>query len=144
MYWRRTLYKYIDVAGHSINNGTGLDIQDWIPTYLTVIYRLDTTGKKKHVMQVQDLYMVLHAHWTRGSKPRYDQSRVEISLILLSSHATAIRLGTLIESGSKKHSDKVLLYGHISNMRLRDVRDPSYTTTTTTTTTILIMDLVHV
>jgi hypothetical protein len=33
-YWRRILCKFIDVSGHSMNNGAGLDIQDVQLTFL--------------------------------------------------------------------------------------------------------------
>lgn len=61
-YWRRILCKFIDVSGHSMNNGAELDIQDWIPTYLTPKYNLDTSEKEKHAMYEQDLYVILTAY----------------------------------------------------------------------------------
>ena len=156
MYWRRILCKYIDVAGHSMNNGAELDVQDvrkcavtfsqtsllkdpqWIPTYLTPIHSLDTCEKEKHAMSVRDLYVILHAHWTRDTRPCHGRFRVEISLLLLLSVATATRPGALVESGSAKHSNKALSYEHVSIMRVRDVTNPDRTTT------VAKVDLVHI
>ncbi|OCK87079.1 uncharacterized protein K441DRAFT_596083, partial [Cenococcum geophilum 1.58] len=54
-YWRRMLCKFIDVVGYSINNG-------WIPTYLTLIYKLDILEKEKDAMYMQDLYAIINTH----------------------------------------------------------------------------------
>lgn len=110
----------------------------WIPAYLTPTYKLDTSEKEKHAMFVQDLYVILHAHWALDPKPQHGRSRVEMSLILLLSGATATRPGALIESGSAKGSNKALSYQHISILKIRDVED------STRSTVIAKVDLMHI
>ena len=72
-----------------MNNGTELDIQNmgqflifqkknladllqWIPTYLTPIYKLDMSKKEKDAMYVQDLYAIIDAHQTMDVKPHHN------------------------------------------------------------------------
>ncbi|KAJ9654854.1 hypothetical protein H2201_008928 [Coniosporium apollinis] len=137
-YWKRLSCAYIDLAGHSMDNGTELDIRDWIPTYLTPTYKLDTSEKDKLAMYVQDLYVVIHAHWAEDTKALHGRLRVEISLLLLLSAATTTRPGALVESGSAKGSNKALSYEHISIMKVRDVKDANRTTI------VAMVNLVHV
>ncbi|KAJ9644084.1 hypothetical protein H2199_003952 [Coniosporium tulheliwenetii] len=106
-----------------------LEERVWIPTYLTPTYKLDTSEKDKLAMYVQDLYVVIHAHWVEDTKALHGRLRVEISPLLLLSAATTIRPGALVESGSAKGSNKALSYEHISIMKVRDVKDPNRTTT---------------
>ncbi|KAF2194835.1 hypothetical protein K469DRAFT_774795 [Zopfia rhizophila CBS 207.26] len=106
-----------------MNNGTELDIQNWIPTYLTLKYKLDTSEKENHAIYFDDLYVILHAHWTMDWKPCPGRFWVEM-LILLLSGATATRPGALVESASAKRSNKALSYEHITVMRVRDAKNP--------------------
>ncbi|KAF2179944.1 hypothetical protein K469DRAFT_715808 [Zopfia rhizophila CBS 207.26] len=137
-YWRRILCSFIDVTGHSMDNGAELDIQDWIPTYLTVKYGLDTSEKEKHAMYVQDLYVILSAHWTMDAKPRHGRFRVQMDTILLLCGATSTRPQALIESSSAKGSNKALSYEHIDILRVRDKENRNRTTT------IARVSLVHI
>ncbi|KAJ9641087.1 hypothetical protein H2199_005755 [Coniosporium tulheliwenetii] len=137
-YWKRLSCAYIDLAGHRMDNGTELDIRDWIPTYLTPTYKLDTSEKDKLAMYVQDLYAVIQAHWVEDTKALHGRLRVEISLLLLLSAATTTRPGALVESGSAKGSNKALSYEHVSIMKVRDVKDPDRTTT------VVMVNLVHI
>ncbi|KAJ9634908.1 hypothetical protein H2199_008772 [Coniosporium tulheliwenetii] len=137
-YWKRLSCAYIDLAGHRMDNGTELDIRDWIPTYLTPTYKLDTSEKDKLAMYVQGLYVIIHAHWVEDTKALHGRLRVEISLLLLLSAATTTRPGTLVESGSAKGSNKALSYEHISIMKVRDVKDSNRTTT------VAMVSLVHI
>jgi hypothetical protein len=100
----------------------------WIPTYLTPEYKLDTSDKDKDAIYVEDLYVMLYAHWAIDSKPRHGRMRVQVSLVLLLAAATATRPGALIESGSAKGSNKALAYEHISVAKVRDAKDPERTT----------------
>ena len=71
-------------------------------------------------------------------KPRHGQIRVEMSLILLLSAATATRPGAPVKSASAKGNNKARSYEHISIMRVRDVNDPNRTTT------VAMVNLVHI
>lgn len=71
-------------------------------------------------MYVQDLYAVLHALQVDDTKALHGQIRVQLSLMLLLSGATATRPGALIESGSARGSNKALSYKHITLLKARD------------------------
>src|SRR2546423_10517593 len=40
-----------------------IDLSQYIDGYLTIKYNLDTTTREKPVMNVDDVYLVLHHHW---------------------------------------------------------------------------------
>ena len=79
-------------------------------------------------MHVQDLYAIQHAHWADDTKPLHGLSRVQISLLLLLSAATATRPGALVESSSAKGSNKALSYKDVSIFKARDAKDQNRTT----------------
>ena len=65
-------------------------------------------------MFVQDLYTILHALQINNTKPLHSFIRVQISLLLLLSAATAIRPGALVESASAKGSNKAVWFKNIN------------------------------
>lgn len=85
---------------------------------------LDKSEKEKHAMYVQDLYAVLHALWIDDSKPLHGFIRVQISLLLLLSAATATRPGAIVESASAKGSNKALLFRNIELIKVRSLHNP--------------------
>ncbi|KAF1344335.1 hypothetical protein EJ07DRAFT_160652 [Lizonia empirigonia] len=78
---------------------------------------LDKSEKEKHAMYVQDLYAILHALWVNDTKPLHGLVRVQISLLLLLSAATATRPGAIVESASAKGSNKALSFKHIEILK---------------------------
>ena len=72
-------------------------------------------------MYVQDLYAVLHALWVDDSKHLHGFIRVQISLLLLLSAATATRPGAIVESASAKGSNKALSIRNIELMKVRSL-----------------------
>ena len=79
-------------------------------------------------MFVQDLYAILHALWVDDTKPLHGFIRIQISLLLLLSAATATRPGALVESASAKGSNKALWFKNINVMIVRSEKDPSQST----------------
>ena len=79
-------------------------------------------------MYVQDLYVILHALWVDDTKPLHGFIRVQISLLLLLSAATATRPGALVESASAKGSNKALSFKDINLMVVRSLKHPEKTT----------------
>jgi hypothetical protein len=79
-------------------------------------------------MFVQDLYAILHALWVVDTKPLHGFIRVQISLLLLLSAATATRPGAIVESASAKGSNKALLFKNIELMKVRSIEDRSQST----------------
>ena len=79
-------------------------------------------------MYVQDLYSVLHALWVDDTKALHGRIRVQLSLMLLLSGATATRPGALIESGSARGSNKALSYEHITLLKVCNTTDREHST----------------
>ena len=79
-------------------------------------------------MYVQDLYAILHALWVDDTKPLHGSIRVQISLLLLLSAATATRPGALVESASAKGSNKALWFKDIDIMVVRNEKHPKQST----------------
>lgn len=79
-------------------------------------------------MFVQDLYAILHALWVDDTKPLHGFIRIQISLLLLLSAATATRPGALVESASNKGSNKALYFKDVQIMKVRSLKDPNKST----------------
>ncbi|KAF2826067.1 hypothetical protein CC86DRAFT_446552 [Ophiobolus disseminans] len=103
-YWKRISICYMDLTRHTIDANI---LANWIPTLL-----LNRSKKEKHAMYVDD------------SKPLYGFIRVQISLLLLLSAATATRPRAIVESASAKGSNKLLLFKNIELMKVRSLNNP--------------------
>jgi len=88
----------------------------------------DKSEKEKHAIYVQDLYAILHALWVDDTKPLHGFIRVQISLLLLLSAATATRPGAIVKSVSAKGSNKALSFKNIKIIKVRSTVDPSRST----------------
>ncbi|KAF1364070.1 hypothetical protein EJ07DRAFT_162583 [Lizonia empirigonia] len=122
-YWKRLSMCYMDLTGHTMDADVLTDVCNWIPSLM-----LDKSEKEKHAMYVQDLYAILHALWVDDTKPLHGFIRVQISLLLLLSAATATRPGAIVESASAKGSNKALSFKNIELLKVRSVVDPSRST----------------
>ncbi|KAF1358608.1 hypothetical protein EJ07DRAFT_166844 [Lizonia empirigonia] len=122
-YWKRISMCYMNLTGHKMDANVLTDICNWIPT-LT----LDKSEKDKHAMYVQDLYAILHALWVDDTKPLHGYVRVQISLPLLLSAATATKPGAIVESASAIGSNKSLSFKNIELLKVRSIADPSRST----------------
>ncbi|KAF2194702.1 hypothetical protein K469DRAFT_547808 [Zopfia rhizophila CBS 207.26] len=118
VYWKRLSQCYRDLTRHKMDGDVLDDVHNWIPSL-----KLDTSKKEKHAMYVQDLYAILHALWVDDTKALHGFIRVEISLLLLLSAATATRPGALVESASDRGSNKALCFKDIEVMVVRSVED---------------------
>jgi hypothetical protein len=79
-------------------------------------------------MYVQDLYAVLHALWVDDTEPLHGYMRVQTSLLLLLSAATASRPGAIVESASARGSNKSLAFKNIEILKVRSITNPSQST----------------
>jgi hypothetical protein len=60
-------------------------------------YDLDTTTREKPVMNVDDIFLVLHHHWVLDTSTFPDErQRLQLALLLLLSAYTATRLAALV------------------------------------------------
>ena len=72
-------------------------LRQWIHTYLTPTYGLDTTRKEKAGIFVEDLAALLNYHWIRDSEVfAHERLRVQLATNLILAGATATRPGALI------------------------------------------------
>ncbi|KAF2845010.1 hypothetical protein T440DRAFT_502719 [Plenodomus tracheiphilus IPT5] len=111
-YWKRLSMCYMNITGHRMDPDILTDICNWIPTLM-----LDRAEKEKHAMYVQDLYAILHALWVDDTKPLHGFVRVQISLLLLLSAATATRPGAI-----------ALSFKNIELLKVRSVVESSQST----------------
>jgi hypothetical protein len=74
-------------------------------------------------MYVQTLYAIIHALRVDDTKPLAGFVRIQISLLLLLSAATATRPEALVESGSNKGSKQALWFKDVELMKIRCVDD---------------------
>ncbi|KAF1838361.1 hypothetical protein BDW02DRAFT_636434 [Decorospora gaudefroyi] len=102
-YWKRLSMCYMDLTRHTM----GADV-------LTDV--------------CNDLYAIFHALWVDDTKPLHGFIRVQISLLLLLSAATATRPGAIVKSASAKGSNKALSFKNIKLLKVRSVVDPSRST----------------
>jgi hypothetical protein len=64
---------------------------------LVTRYNLDLSVGEKPVMNVDDLYLVLHHHWTKDTAPYPDGRQIiQLAFLLLVSAYTASRPGALV------------------------------------------------
>ena len=86
-------------------------------------------------MYVQDLYAILHALWVDDVKPLHGFIRVQISLLLLLSAATATRPGALaicfkdielmvVRSVANPEQSTILVNVTLENIKNRNKDDP--------------------
>ncbi|KAF2726660.1 hypothetical protein EJ04DRAFT_539319 [Polyplosphaeria fusca] len=119
-YWKRLSMCYMDLTRHKMDADV---LTDWIPTLM-----LDKSEMEKHAMNVQGLYAILHALWVDDTKPLHGFIRVQISLLLLLSAATATKPGAVVESASAKGSNKALSSRNIEILKVRSIVDPRRST----------------
>ncbi|KAK4206370.1 hypothetical protein QBC37DRAFT_300937, partial [Rhypophila decipiens] len=64
----------------------------YITGHLTLSYALDTTTKEKPVLNVDDIYLILHHHWVHDrSKFPDEHQRIQFALMILLQSYTATR-----------------------------------------------------
>ncbi|KAM7211107.1 hypothetical protein V8F06_013503 [Rhypophila decipiens] len=68
------------------------EIHDYIMGHLTISYALDTTTNEKPVLNVDDIYLILHHHWVHDrSKFPDDHQRIQLTLMIQIQSYTATR-----------------------------------------------------
>ncbi|ODA78130.1 hypothetical protein RJ55_06734 [Drechmeria coniospora] len=73
------------------------DIRNWIQTYLTPKYGLDTSKKEKAGIYIEDLAILLNHIWIRDEQQfAHERLRVQLAANLILAGATATRPGALI------------------------------------------------
>ncbi|KAF2471333.1 uncharacterized protein BDR25DRAFT_223650 [Lindgomyces ingoldianus] len=96
-YWRVWRMLYQKSVGHSLHAKVREEVNDYIDGYLTKKYNLDTTAREKPVMNVDDVYLVLHHHWVLDDSVFPDErQRLQLALLLLLSAYTATRPAALV------------------------------------------------
>ncbi|KAH7111146.1 hypothetical protein B0J11DRAFT_543970 [Dendryphion nanum] len=122
-YWKRVCMYYYDVTGYAMGNKALKDICNWLPSL-----GLSLSNDEKPALFVHDLYPILHAIWIDDTKPLHSFIRVQISLLILLSAATATRPGALVESASNKGSNKAVCFKDVELWKVRSFKDPTRST----------------
>ncbi|EJP61053.1 FluG domain-containing protein [Beauveria bassiana ARSEF 2860] len=105
--YKRILFQvYRKSAGVDFDKLANEDINDYINGYLTIRYNLDTSVKEKPVMNIDDVYLVLHHHWVLDTSVFPDErQRIQLALLILIQAYTATRPRVL---AYKKLSEKAI------------------------------------
>ncbi|KAJ9155542.1 DUF3435 domain protein [Pleurostoma richardsiae] len=107
-YKRVFLMVYRKSVSRDFDKEASSEINDHINGYLTVTYALDTKMKEKPVMNVDDIYLILHHHWVLDASVFPDeQQRIGMALLLLLQAYTATR-------------PRVLVYKPLNKNRIRE------------------------
>ncbi|KAJ0103794.1 hypothetical protein J7T55_004196, partial [Diaporthe amygdali] len=104
-YWKLLSMVYSQKMASWMKEEVLYDIRNWIRTYVTPTYGLDTSRKEKAGLFVEDLAMLLYHHWVRDEEIfAHERLRVQLAANLILAGATATRPGALIGQ---------LLYEHL-------------------------------
>jgi Protein of unknown function (DUF3435) len=88
------------------------DQRQYIEGYLTIKYNLDTTVREKPVMDINDVFLVLHHHWVLDTSVFPDErQRLQLALLLLFSAYTATRPGALVYKVTNRTKQRVHYLG---------------------------------
>ncbi|OAA52162.1 hypothetical protein BBO_00003 [Beauveria brongniartii RCEF 3172] len=112
--YKRILFQvYRKSAGVDFNKKANEDINDHINGYLTIRYKLDTSVNEKPVMDVDDVYLVLHHHWVHDTSVFPDErQRIQLALLIQLQAYTATHPRVL---AYKKLSRKAIQDHYFSN-----------------------------
>ncbi|KAJ3498203.1 hypothetical protein NLG97_g1302 [Lecanicillium saksenae] len=108
--YKRILFQvYRKSTGFDFDKLGNEEINDYINGYLTIRYQLDTSVKEKPVMDVDDVYLVLHHHWVHDTSVFPDErQRIQLALMILIQAYTATRPRVL----AYKKLSKEAIYDH--------------------------------
>ncbi|KAH8758036.1 hypothetical protein F5883DRAFT_364281, partial [Diaporthe sp. PMI_573] len=96
-YWKLLSMVYSQKMASWMKEEVLYDVRNWIHTYVTPTYGLDTTKKEKAGLFVEDLAMLLYHHWVRDEEIfAHERLRVQLAANLILAGATATRPGALI------------------------------------------------
>jgi len=77
-------------------------------------YNLDMSVEEKPVMNVDDLYIVLHHHWTKDKTPYPDGRQIiQLAFLLLVSAYTGSRPGALVYVERNEKTNIQHFFGHV-------------------------------
>lgn len=96
-YWRVWCMLYRKSVGKGLHAKVMEEVRDYINRYLTIEYNLDTDVREKPVMDVDDVFLVLHHHWVLDTSVFPDErQRLQVAFLLLVSAYTATRPAALV------------------------------------------------
>src|SRR2546423_15685414 len=84
-----------------------IDLSQYIDGYLTRKYSLDTTTREKPVMNVDDVFLILHHHWVLDTSIFPDErQRLQLAFLLLLSAYTATRPAALVYKATSRRRQR--------------------------------------
>ncbi|KAE8397492.1 hypothetical protein BDV37DRAFT_291961 [Aspergillus pseudonomiae] len=114
--WRQWCQLYRQAVGRSLHTKCRSDINDYMTGTLVPLYNLDLSVGDKPVMNVDDLYLVLHHHWVLDRTPYPDGRQIiQLAFLLLVSAYTASRPGALVYVERNERTNISHFYGRGNN-----------------------------
>jgi len=102
-YWRVWCMLYRKSVGKGLHAKVMEEVRDYIDGYLTIKYNLDTGVREKPVMDVDDVFLVLHHHWVLDTSVFPDErQRLQLAFLLLLSAYTATRPAALVYKATNR------------------------------------------
>ncbi|KAK3934110.1 hypothetical protein QBC46DRAFT_429032 [Diplogelasinospora grovesii] len=96
-YWKVLSMVYSQKTASWMTEGVLYDVRNWIHTYVTPTYGLDTSKKEKAGIFIEDLAVLLNHHWIRDEEVfAHERLRVQLAGNIILAGATATRPGALI------------------------------------------------
>ncbi|KAM0539694.1 hypothetical protein ACHAO7_011929 [Fusarium culmorum] len=103
-YWKRLSMLYAMKAKASMEKSVLFDIRNWLRTYLTPKFKLDTSKKEKSAISVDTLSLLLTHHWIDDERIfQHERLRIQHAAMLIIAGATSTRPGALIGALLYKH-----------------------------------------
>lgn len=92
--------------------------------HLVTHYNLDMSVGEKPVMKVDDLYIVLHHHWTKDTTPYPDGRQIiQLAFLLLVSAYTASRPGALVDVEKNERTNVQHFFDNADDGREAEAED---------------------
>lgn len=96
-------------------------IWNYINGYLTLKYHLDTSVKEKPVVNIDDVYLVLHHHWVHNTSIFPDErQRIQLALLIQLQAYTATRPRVLVYKPLSKAHIQDHYYGSETEMETEE------------------------
>ncbi|CAG8258763.1 unnamed protein product [Penicillium olsonii] len=115
--WRLWCQLYRKAVGRSLHAKSCQDINDYMNKDLVERFNLDRSVEEKPVMNVDDLYIVLHYHWTKDTTPYPDGRQIiQLAFVLLVSAYTASRPGALVYVEKNEQTNVQHFFGSVNQV----------------------------
>ncbi|CAG7991807.1 unnamed protein product [Penicillium salamii] len=115
--WRLWCQLYCKAMGRSLHAKSYQDINDYINKDLVERFNLNRSVEEKPIMNIDNLYIVLHYHWTKDTT-LYPNSRqiIQLAFVLLVSAYTTSRLRALVYIEKNEQTNVQHFFGSVNEI----------------------------